>query len=208
MKSRQLLAAFVAASAFTSLIAQLTPTAAPAAAAPAQPAATTIAPPAAPRARVSPHETISLKLDGNRVTVIYGRPYSKDPKTGAIRKIWGTLVPYGKVWRTGSDEATTLITQQAIDLGGTVIPAGIYTLFTVPLEDGSAKLVVNKEYGQWGVDPYHEANEFARLDLKKDTLNTQLDQFVMALEKNPAGGSVLKMAWENTQFSVNYTVKK
>ncbi|MES1194743.1 MAG: DUF2911 domain-containing protein [Opitutus sp.] len=176
--------------------------------APAAAPTTAIAPPAAPRARVSPHEVLSLKVDGNRVTLIYGRPYSKDPKTGAIRKIWGELVPYGKVWRTGSDEATTLITQQALDFGGTVVPAGTYTLFTVPQADGTAKLVINKETGQWGVDPYHEANEFARVDLKKDTLNTQLDQFVMALEKNPAGGSVLKMAWETTQFSVAFTVKK
>jgi hypothetical protein len=195
MKLRQLLPACIVATAFTSLLAQI-------------PAAVPVSPPATPRARVSPHEVISLKVDNNRVTIIYGRPYSKDPKTGAIRKIWGGLVPYGKVWRTGSDEATTLITQQAIDLGGTVIPAGLYTLFTVPMEDGSAHLVVNKEFGQWGVDPYDEKHELARIALQKDALATQLDQFVMALEKNPAGGAVLKMAWENTQFSVNYTVKK
>lgn len=198
MKIRLALA-LLAASTSAALFAQTPATPAPAA---------TIAPPAAPRARVSPHEVISLKVDGNRVTIIYGRPYSKDPKTSAIRKIWGELVPYGKVWRTGSDEATTLITQQAIDLGGTTVPAGIYTLFTVPQADGTAKLVINKETGQWGVDPYHEANEFARVDLKKDTLNASLDQFVMALEKNPAGGSILKMAWETTQFSVPFTVKK
>jgi hypothetical protein len=198
MKLRLALA-LLAASVSTALFAQTTATPLP---------TTSIAPPAAPRARVSPHETISLKVDGNRVTIIYGRPYSKDPKTGALRKIWGELVPYGKVWRTGSDEATTLITQQAIDLGGTTVPAGTYTLFTVPQADGSAKLIINKETGQWGVDPYHEANELARVDLKKDTLGTQLDQFVMALEKNPAGGAVLKLAWENTQYSVSYTVKK
>ena len=199
MKLRLLLA-LATASVSTALFAQ-TPAAASA-------PATAIPPPATPKARVSPHEVISLKVDNNRVTIIYGRPYSKDPKSGAIRKIWGTLVPYGKVWRTGSDEATTLITQKDIELGGATVPAGTYTLFTVPMEDGSAKLVINKEIGQWGVDPYHEANELARVDLKKDTLNTQLDQFVMALEKNPAGGATLKLAWENTQFSVNYTVKK
>jgi hypothetical protein len=195
MKLRLFTAALVAATAFASLPAQ-TPTVA------------TVAAPAAARVRVSPHETLSLKVDGNRVTLIYGRPYSKDPKSGAIRKIWGELVPFGKVWRTGSDEATTLITQQAIDLGGTVVPAGVYTLFTVPAADGTAQLLVNKQVGQWGVDPYDEKQEFARIALKQDTLATQLDQFTMALEKNPAGGAVLKLAWENTQFSVNYTVKK
>ena len=191
MKLRPILAALAATTLLTALCAQ-----------------TAIAPPAAPRVRISPHKVISLKVDGNRVTIIYGRPYSKDPKSGVIRKIWGTLVPYGKVWRTGSDEATTLISQQAIDLGGTTIPAGTYTLFTEPAADGTAKLLVNKQVGQWGADPYEAKQEFARIDLKKDTLATQLDQFVMALEKDPTGGSVLKLAWENTQFSVNYTVKK
>jgi len=62
--------------------------------------------------RVSPHETISMVIDGNRVTIVYGRPYTKDPKTGESRKIWGGLVPYGKIWRTGADEATLLITQK------------------------------------------------------------------------------------------------
>src|SRR5258708_4678002 len=90
--------------------------------------------------RLSPHETISTVVDGNRVTIVYGRPYTKDPKTGESRKIWGGLVPYGKVWRTGADEATLLITQQPIVLGETTIPAGSYTLFTLPEESGAAKL--------------------------------------------------------------------
>ena len=76
----------------------------------------------------SPHETTSAVIDNNRVTIIYGRPFTKHPKTGEVRKIWGGLVPYGKAWRMGSDEATTLITQQPIVLGGTEIPAGAYTL--------------------------------------------------------------------------------
>src|SRR5947209_16881057 len=71
---------------------------------------------------VSPHETTSAVVDGNRVTIVYGRPFTKDPKSGEARKIWGTLVPYGKVWRTGSDEATLLITQKPISLVGRTIP--------------------------------------------------------------------------------------
>jgi hypothetical protein len=171
-------------------------------------AASLSAQPAAPRPRISPHETISQKIDGNRVIIIYGRPYSKDPKSGAIRKIWGDLVPYGKVWRTGSDEATLLTTQQTILIGGTEIPAGTYTLFSQPEADGSAKLIVNKEIGQWGIDPYHAERELARIDLKKETIPTSVDEFTMALDKNPGGGGVIKLVWETTQFSVVYTVKK
>src|SRR5487761_2722053 len=86
--------------------------------------------------RVSPHETVSAVIDGCRVTVIYGRPYTKDPRSGEARKIWGGLVPYGKVWRTGADEATTLITQKPLVFGETTIPAGAYTLYMLPQADG------------------------------------------------------------------------
>ncbi|MGD0252709.1 MAG: DUF2911 domain-containing protein [Verrucomicrobiota bacterium] len=165
----------------------------------------------AQRKRISPHETISSTIDGSKVTIVYGRPYSKDPKTGEIRKIWGGLVPYGKVWRTGADEATLLTTEQPIVLGGTDIPAGTYSLFTLPAADGTAKLIVNKKTGQWGI-PYKEqseaTNELARIDLKKNTLDKTVDQFTMAIEPNPSGGGVLKMMWENTGFSVPFTVQK
>jgi hypothetical protein len=164
--------------------------------------------PAAPRARVSPHETISARIDGNRVTIVYGRPYTKDPKTGQPRKIWGGLVPFGKVWRTGADEATLLVTQQPLELGGTALPAGAYTLYTLPAEDGSAQLLINQHIGQWGADPYDAGQEIARVALKKDSLESPVNQFTMAIEKNPNGGGVLKLAWEDTQYSVNYTVKK
>ena len=100
--------------------------------------------------RVSPHETISTVIDGNRVTIVYGRPYTKDPHTGEARKIWGGLVPYGQIWRTGSDEATLLITQKPISFGDTTIPAGAFTLWTLPNEDGTAKLAINKQLGKWG----------------------------------------------------------
>src|SRR5277367_6670786 len=89
--------------------------------------------------RISPHETISTVIDGNRVMIIYGRPYTKDPHTGEMRKIWGGLVPYGAIWRTGADEATILITQKPITIGDATVPAGAYTLFTLPNEDGTAK---------------------------------------------------------------------
>lgn len=160
----------------------------------------------------TPHETTSTVIDGNRVTLVYGRPFMKHPRTGQVRQIWGDLVPYGKVWRTGSDEATLLITQQPIELGGTTIPAGAYTLWTLPNEDG-AKLIVNKQIGQWGADRdlkkiYDEANDVARVDLKKDTLPAPAEQFTMAIERAPGGGGVIKMMWDTTQYSVPFTVKK
>lgn len=157
--------------------------------------------------RVSPHETVKADIDGATVTIVYGRPYSKDPKSGATRKIWGELVPFGKVWRTGADEATLLTTTQALDIGGTSIPAGTYSLFSLPDEKGGAKLIVNKQTGQWGTK-YDEKQDLARIDMKKDAADKPVDQFTIAIDKNPAGGGILKLTWENTQYSVGLTAKK
>ena len=156
--------------------------------------------------RVSPHETTSAVIDGNRVTVTYGRPNTKDPKSGEMRKIWGGLVPYGKAWRLGADEATTLITQQPITFGDTTVPAGAYTLYMVPSESGG-KLAISKKIGQWGVG-VDEKNDLARVDLKKSALDTPVHQLTLGVEKNPAGGGVLKIKWEDVQYSADFTVKK
>src|ERR1017187_8879618 len=158
--------------------------------------------------RVSPHETVSAVIDGNRITVVYGRPYTKDPRSGEARKIWGGLVPFGKVWRTGADEATTLIAQKPVLIGETTVPAGAYTLWTLPNEDGTPKLIVNKQIGQWGVgrDSYDEKQNVARVDLKKEATEAPADQFTMSVAKNSAGGGgVIKLIWENTQYSVTFT---
>ena len=155
----------------------------------------------------SPHETTSAVIDGNRVTVTYGRPFTNNPKTGEPRKIWGGLVPYGKAWRMGADEATLLVTQQPLVIGETTVPAGAYTLYMVPEESGASKLAISKTIGQWGV-PVNEKNDLARVDLTKEATDKAVDQFTMAVAKNPSGGGVLKMSWENTQFSVAFTVKK
>jgi hypothetical protein len=157
--------------------------------------------------RVSPHETVTADIDGATVTIVYGRPYSKDPKSGATRKIWGELVPFGKVWRTGADEATLLTATQALDVGGTSIPAGTYSLFTLPDEKGGAKLIVNKQTGQWGTK-YDEKQDLARIEMKKDAADKAVDQFTIAIDKNPAGGGTLKLTWENVQYSVALKAKK
>jgi hypothetical protein len=158
------------------------------------------------RSRVSPHETVNATIDGNEMKLVYGRPYSKDPKSGEKRKIWGTLVPFGKVWRLGADEATLLTTARAIDMNGTTIPAGTYSLFLLPEEDG-AKLIVNKQTGQWGTR-HDEKQDLARIDLKKEAASEPADQFTIAIEEKPGGGGVFQISWDETQYSVPFTVQK
>jgi Protein of unknown function (DUF2911) len=173
-------------------------------------AALGLLPAMAQQKRLSPHETVSAVIDGSRVMIVYGRPYTKNPRTGEVRKIWGSLVPYGAVWRTGADEATLLITQKPLAFGTTTIPAGAYTLWTLPNQDGTAKLIVNKQIGQWGVGPnsYDESQDLARIDLNQESLAAPVNQFTMAVGKNPSGGGILKMSWENIQYSAPFTVQK
>jgi len=167
---------------------------------------TTLAPAQEPRK--SPHESTFITVNGHKVTITYGRPYMNK------RTIMGGLVPYNEVWRTGADEATLLITQQDIQLGDATIPAGAYTLWTLPNEDGTAKLIINKQVGQWGQDykdpkkVYDEAKDQARVDLKKDATEKPVDQFTMSVGKNASGGGILKLMWDDTQYSVPYSVKK
>ncbi|MSU61622.1 MAG: DUF2911 domain-containing protein [Pedosphaera sp.] len=89
-------------------------------------------------ALIGPHDSTRI---GTRITIVYGRPYSKDPETGETRKIWGKLVPYGHAWRKGADESTLLMTTRAIVAGGKTIPAGAYTLYFIPNENGPSQLV-------------------------------------------------------------------
>jgi hypothetical protein len=138
--------------------------------------------------------------------VTFGAPYTKDPKTGAPRKIWGGLVPYGKVWRTGANEATTLTTTKDLEIGGKTVPAGSYTLFTLPEESGASKLIINKQTGQWGTK-YDEAQDFARVDLAKKTFDKPVDQFQIAILSGGHGNHSLELRWETTAYSVPLKAK-
>jgi hypothetical protein len=160
---------------------------------------------AAQQKRISPHETISAVIGerstGTRVTITYGRPYTKSPKTGEPRVIWGGLVPWDAPYRLGADEATTLLIQKAVVLGTATVPAGAYTLYMVPSESGTSKLAISTDVGGWG-DPVDVSHDLARVDLKKEALDAPVDQLTLALGKDPDGGVVLRILWESTQFSV------
>ncbi len=160
----------------------------------------------------SPHETTSTVIGdrrtGNRITITYGRPFSKDPRTGETRKIWGTLIPWDQPNRLGADEATLLLTQKPLVFGNTTIPAGAHTLYLVPSENGTSFLAFSSNLGKWGV-PVDTAHDIARIPLEKSSLDQSVDQLTIRIENDPTtGGGAIKIAWENTQFSAPFTVAK
>jgi Protein of unknown function (DUF2911) len=150
--------------------------------------------------RKSPHETVKATIDGADISIEYGRPYMKG------RKVEGGLIPYDSVWRTGADEATTLTSDKALTIGGTMVPAGKHTLWTAA-SSGEWKLVINNQTGQWGTD-YDEKQDLARVPLTKKTLSAPVEQFTIAIEPKAGGGGVVKLTWNVTEASVPFTVNK
>jgi hypothetical protein len=160
----------------------------------------------------SPHETFSVPIGGNRrtgstITVTYGRPHRIHPRTGEERKVWGQLVPWDKPDRLGADEATTIITQHPIEFGGTTIPAGVYTLYLVPSLHGATKLAFSRHIGKWGI-PVDESQDVARVDLKKEPLSSVVDRLTIAIEPGSGNDGVFKIMWDDTQWSVPFTVQR
>ena len=163
----------------------------------------------------TPHATTSAVIgpnanEGGRVTISYGRPHMVHPrKGGEPRKIWGELVKYGKADRLGADEATTLINEYPIEIAGTTIPSGAYTLYIVASESGPSKLAFSKHIGKWGI-PVDETQDLVRVDLKKEMLDETVERLTIEVENTPprSMNGLLKITWEKTQFSVPFTMKK
>jgi Protein of unknown function (DUF2911) len=156
--------------------------------------------------RPSPPGTATFALaDGKTITVNYSRPKIRDPKTGQARKIYGGLVPYGEVWRAGANEATSLVAQANLNLGGTPVPAGSYTLFILPQQSGPWKLIVSKKTGEWGIPYPGEQFDLARINLKTAKTPATVQEFTISFDKRGTNAGMLKFDWENTSASVDFS---
>jgi len=163
----------------------------------------------------TPHSTISAVIgpsrnEGGMIMITYGRPHAVHPrKGGEARKIWGGLVPYDKADRLGADEATTLVNEYPIEIGGKTLPSGAYTLYIVPSETGPSKLAFSKHVAKWGI-PVDESQDVVRVDLKKETLDENVPQLTIEVENTPprSMNGLIKIKWEKTQFSAPFTMKK
>ncbi len=139
--------------------------------------------------------------DGKSITIDYSRPKTRDPKTGQPRKIFGGVVPYGQPWRTGANEATTFVTEADLNIKGTTVPKGSYTLYTLPEQD-KWTLIISKATGQWGIPYPGESQDFARIPMDLKKTSSSVDQFTITLDKTGPKAVLLKLAWENTEASV------
>jgi hypothetical protein len=145
----------------------------------------------------SPHVKSAWKIDGAQVSVTYGRPSLKG------RSVGKEVAPFGKEWRTGADEATTLVTDKALKFGTLSVPAGTYTLYTLPGET-EWQLIVSKKTGQWGI-PYPAGEDLGRVPMKVEKAATPAEQLTISIDDTASGGT-LKISWGTTVASVPFTV--
>src|SRR5947209_8213623 len=150
--------------------------------------------------QASPPASATCDLGGGKtIKTDYSSPRAKG------RKIYGDLVPFGEVWRTGANSATTFVTSADINVGGKSVPACSHTIFTLPTAD-KWTLIINKKTGEWGIPYKYESDELARIDMKVSKLPSPVENFTISYAKSGAG-CTLQIDWETTRASVDITAK-
>lgn len=140
--------------------------------------------------RPSPPKTAEATLASGKVTIDYSSPAVKE------RAIWGELVPYGKMWRTGANEATTIMLEKDMKVGGKLIPAGKYALFTIPGKD-KWTVVINSEWDQWGSYNYNESNDVHRFEVKPKMNKESQERLMFQISES----GMVTMMWEKLSIS-------
>jgi len=149
--------------------------------------------------RASPHEKVTATIAGKAITIEYGRPFMKG------RTIYGGLVPFGKVWRTGADEATMLTAEGDLMIGSLHVPKGSYSLFTIPGEK-EWTLVVNKVAKQWGAYKYEQGSDLGRVTMKVESLSAPVEQLTIAINSKGGNQGEIRVSWEKTAASAGIMV--
>ena len=147
---------------------------------------------------LSPRDTIRASVGGAQLTIDYGRPSKRG------RTVFGDVVPWGTVWRTGANAATQIRTDKTLELGGVLLPAGFYTLWTIPTPSGWS-LVVNGETGQWGTE-HKDDRDLFRLPMQVTSLPQPVETFTIGVTPSGQGGT-LSLEWDTTRASIPFTVR-
>ena len=149
---------------------------------------------------LSPRDTVRASIAGADLLIDYGRPSRRG------REIWGVMIPYGDVWRTGANAATQFSTSRELQFEhGPVIPAGKYTLWSIPAKNGF-DLIINKQVGQWGTQ-YNAANDLVRFHVATASIPAPgVEQMQLTIDPKGSKGGVLRMAWDRLQFMAPFRV--
>jgi hypothetical protein len=152
----------------------------------------------------SPRDTVRATVAGAALSIDYGRPSRRG------RRIFGGLVPLDSVWRTGANAATQLESSRDLVLrdargAETVVPAGKYTLWSIPGGAHGPTLIVNKQVGQWGTQ-YDPAQDLVRVPLRLTTSSSVVERFTIDVAAEGAGG-VLRLAWDDREYALPFRVR-
>ncbi len=146
-------------------------------------------------ARPSPTAIVTMKFEDTYVKITYSQPHKRG------REIFGDLVPYGEVWRTGANEATEITVTEDIMIGGNRLESGTYSLFSIPQEDNWT-IILNKELGQWGAYNYNEAADVLRFEVPAKKVDDVVwEPFTIAFEQKNEHADLLMM-WGETMVSI------
>lgn len=145
----------------------------------------------------SPPATASVEVAGGTIDVRYNTPHMRG------RKIMGGLVPYGEVWRTGANPATTLITSVPLKFSTLLVPAGRHTIYTLP-SAGTWQLIINNQTGQWGT-VYTQSMDLGRTPMMKKTLSAPQEVMSISFENTKPNSTEMHVRWETTDVWVPVT---
>jgi len=142
-------------------------------------------------AQESPPMTAEKTVDGVTIKIDYASPKVKG------RTIWGGLLPYDKVWRTGANNATTIEVSENVKIGKNKMPKGKYSLFTIPQKGDTWTVIINKEAEQWGAYNYKESEDLFRFDVKVERILEMSESLNFEVQDD---GTVV-FTWEYKSFS-------
>jgi hypothetical protein len=148
--------------------------------------------------RISPHESVTATVDGARLTIVYGRPSMRG------RVVFGSLVPYGRVWCPGADEATTLESSRVLQIANLRIPTGPHTIWMLPQRDRWT-LIISREPEGFHTR-YNTRADLGRVPLTRRDLEAPIEQLTFAVVASPSGGGTIAMSWEKTEVSASFSV--
>jgi hypothetical protein len=157
------------------------------------------------QSRKSPLDSLTFKVANQPVKVCYGRPSSR----GRVM-LGGKDIPYGKLWRTGANEPTIFFTSIPLKVGGIDVPAGVYSLYTVPGKT-EWEIIVNRSISQWGKEDQYtdelKAQELGRASVKSESVAAPIETFTIRAE--PAGNDArLVLEWEKTRVKIPFNAAK